>query len=400
MNKTLLLGSSAARIFSAYGPKPLLAPDGGSVGQIVTEFQTLRREMKSSFDASADAQSGFEARLREIEQKAVRGDAGGYDAPAETWGATVANSDQYKALGSLGSGKIRIAVKATITTASNSGGALAPSDRQIGPNGLPQRRIRFRDVLTPGRTDSTSVEYPRQVTRTNAAATVAEGALKPESALAWETVTSPTRTIATLLPASKQILDDAPMMQSIIDGELRYLLADVEEGQLLNGGGTGTDILGVYTQATDFAPVFTLPAPTMIDVILLAIAQASAANYEADSITLNPLDWAKILSLKKTDGGYLGSGPFSAEQIARLWTLPVVATPAMSAGNFMVGTSTAAQIFDRQDATVEISTEHSDFFARNLVMMRAEERLALAVYRPGAFIKGAFAASITAATDE
>ena len=72
------------------------------------------------------------------------------------------------------------------------------------------------------------------------------------------------------------------MLASVIDNELRYMLEDVEEAQLLNGGGTGTDLNGVYTQATAFTPPFTLAAPTMIDVLLLAIAQTQAAGFEPD----------------------------------------------------------------------------------------------------------------------
>src|SRR3546814_8134986 len=69
---------------------------------------------------------------------------------------------------------------------------------------------------------------------------------------------------------------------------------------------------------------------------------------------------------------------------------------SMTAGNFLTGAfRLGAQIFDRQDARVEVSTEDSDNFRKNLVTILAEERLALAVYRPEAFIRGGFAAAIT-----
>jgi HK97 family phage major capsid protein len=44
-----------------------------------------------------------------------------------------------------------------------------------------------------------------------------------------------------------------------------------------------------------------------------------------------------------------------------------------------------AQIFRRQGITVEIATEHASDFTSNLVTIRAEERVALAVFRPAAF---------------
>lgn len=365
-----------------------------------SESQRLADEVKRAWQGKLDDATGsLDARLSELEQKAARrGSYGDSYGEPESWGQAVARSDEYKALASSPTqrGKVQISIKTTLTTGSTSGGPLAPTDRKPGPNLLPRRRIRFRDLLTPGRTDSTSVEYPRQTTRTNAAAPVAEGATKPESALAFEMVTAPTRTIAHLLPASRQILDDASMLRSIIDGELRYMLGDAEETQLLNGDGTGQNLNGIVSQATAFAAPFAVENATLIDVLLMAIAQVEAAGYEPDGICLNPLDWRQIQSMKTTDGSYLGSGPFSAEQVARLWTLPLVTTSAMATDNFLVTTSTAAQVFDRQHAVVEISTEHSDFFSRNLVMLRAEERLALAVYRPGAFVTGTFTAGLAA----
>ena len=98
---------------------------------------------------------------------------------------------------------------------------------------------------------------------------------------------------------------------------------------------------------------------------------------------------------KDDENNYIGSGPFNAEAIARLWRMPVATTTAMAQGNFLAGAfKRGAQIFDRQDATVEVSTEHSDFFIKNKVAIRAEERLALAVYKPAAFVKGGFDAAL------
>ena len=42
---------------------------------------------------------------------------------------------------------------------------------------------------------------------------------------------------------------------------------------------------------------------------------------------------------------------------------------------------------------VEVSTEHQDFFTKNLVAVRAEKRLALVVKRPNSFVTGSFTTS-------
>jgi HK97 family phage major capsid protein len=79
--------------------------------------------------------------------------------------------------------------------------------------------------------------------------------------------------------------------------------------------------------------------------------------------------------------------------------LPVAESLAMAAGDFMTGAFRyAAQIFDREDATVLISTEDRDNFVKNMLTILCEERLALAVYRPQALIKGVLGTATTAIT--
>lgn len=62
---------------------------------------------------------------------------------------------------------------------------------------------------------------------------------------------------------------------------------------------------------------------------------------------------------------------------------------AMTSGTFLTGAfKYGAQIFDRQETSVQVSTENSDDFVRNLVTILGEERIAFAVKRPGAFVYG------------
>lgn len=359
---------------------------------LAREFKAHHDEVKEALEKAGLDSKKISARLLELEQKSVRRSGG--PAPAETWGSQVVNSDGLKGVSQNFRGRARIEVKATITSATTnadgSAGDLLVPDRQGGIIGLARRKLRMRDLFAPGKTTGNSVEWPKLTSSTNNAATVAEAASKPQSDLIFDLVQWPVRTIAHWMIASKQILDDSPQLQSVIDAELTYGVKDVEDAQLLNGGGTGSDLTGVYTNATAFVSPFDVESINMIDVVLQAMAQVEALKYEADGIVLNPLDWRTIQATKDTTGRYLGGGPFG-DLPQKLWQMPIVTTTAMTQDKFLVGPfRQGGQIFDRQEAIVEISTEDSDNFRKNLVTLRGEERLAFVIKYPDAFVKGDF----------
>lgn len=368
-----------------------------AIETLTKSFGDHQTAVMDGLKKAAETDAAMLARLNEVEQKLVRGDSYAGPEAVETWGAQVAKSEEVKSLRSDWRGRVRIGVKATITSATTdapgSAGALLVPNRPAGVIGMPRRALRMRQLFAAGRTTGNAIEWPKQTQRATGAATQAEGEVKGQSDLRFDLVTWPVRTIAHFTVASKQILDDVPAMQSVIDSELLYGLADVEDHQLLNGSGSGTDLMGVYTGAAAFAAPFEAVGVdwTMVDTLLQAIAQVDNADFEADGIVLNPLDWRRIQAIKDDTGRYLGDGPFSPEQVARLWALPLATSKGMTAGNFMVGAfQQGAQIFDRQEATVEISTEDGDNFRRNLVTIRAEERLAFVVKHASAFVKGNF----------
>jgi len=245
-----------------------------------------------------------------------------------------------------------------------------------------------RDLVAPGETSSNAIEYAVQTARTNNAAVVAENTTKPYSNYTWNLVNFPVRTIAHLVKASRQILDDAPALRSIIDAEMRYGLSLAEEAELLYGDGTGAHVLGIVPQATAYSAAFAVTGETAIDRIRLAMLQGVLALYPMTGTVLNPTDWTKIEMLKDGMGRYLIGDP-QGTVAPRLWGLPVVASIAMNAGTFLTGAfKYGAQIFDRMAIEVLISTENADDFEKNMISIRAEERLALVVKRPAAFITG------------
>jgi HK97 family phage major capsid protein len=343
-------------------------------------FQEHTDQVRTILEKANQKLAGTEARLDEVEQKMARRGGGGEPIGPKTWGQQFVDAPELKNFANEQSrpGRFRLEVKSTITSASNSGGSLGRPDRDILV-GMPKRRMVVRNLLPTVGVTGGSVEYPKQTQRTHAADMVAEGALKPESAYAFDLVTTQVRTIAHWVPASRQILDDAPQLMGLIDTELRYGLELKEESQILYGDGTGQNLLGLIPQSTAFAAPFTVESPNLIDTIGLAILQNALADLPADGIVVHPSDWMRMRLLKDADGKYILGDPGSNVDPV-LFGLPVVATPAMTVDKFLVGNFEAAgTLYDRWAPRVEVSTEHADFFVRNLVAVLAEERIGLAV---------------------
>lgn len=252
------------------------------------------------------------------------------------------------------------------------------------------RRLTIRDLLAQGRISSNSLEYVREEVFTNNAASVAEKALKPESDITFSKQTANVKTVAHWVQASRQVMDDAPMLQSYVNNRLMYGLALAEERQLLNGDGSGDDLEGLNHVATDYDASLNASGDTRADIIAHAVYQVTESEFSASGIILNPRDWHSIALLKDGDGRYIFGGPqaFAANV---MWGLPVVPTKAQTAGTFTVGGfDLASQVWDRMDATIEVSREDRDNFVKNMLTILCEERLALAHYRPTAIIKGTF----------
>lgn len=343
------------------------------------------------------------ARISDIEQKIARRGGGGLQLEEiKSAGQIVVENEQVKnnllGVGKRGQVQVSMERKNITSAAATVGAGVSATTSLVVPQrepivGLPLRRMVVRDLITPGTTISANIEYPVEtgtVPPTIGATVVSEGAVKPQGELTFNLKSAPVRTIAWFMKASRQILEDAPMLASYIDGRLRYGLEYVEEIELLTGDGTGQHLLGLVPQATAYSAAFSPTAVQQIDVLRLAALQAAAVSlFPSTGYVLHPTDWAKIETLKDSQNRYLVGDPQGRLQ-PMLWGLPVVETIAMTVNHFLSGAfRMGAQIFDRMAIEVLISTEDSDNFQRNLITIRGEERLALAVYRPSAFIYGA-----------
>ena len=228
----------------------------------------------------------------------------------------------------------------------------------------------------------------REKTFTNAAATVLEGAAKPESTLTFEAANAPVRKIAHWLPVTEEMLEDVAQIRSYIDARLRLGVEIEEEDQLLNGTGVAPDLLGPATAArprrrrrVGVAPDTQRrrdPASDHGD--LRDVVPDAGRHHDApDQLGDDPADEGDARRL--SDGRAV-----PADSVAD----PLGLARGGHAGDRR-GRRPRRRVQDRRASVpaggirVEASNSHADFFIKNLVAIRAEERLALACYRPGSF---------------
>jgi HK97 family phage major capsid protein len=256
----------------------------------------------------------------------------------------------------------------------------------------PRAVLRVRDVLAQNPTSLQVIDFVKVTTPMTIASPQVESSPKAENALGLTSYSERVKTIATWIPATKQVLDDFQELGTYIENALPYYVNLAEEMQLLSGDGTGENLHGILVQSTAFNTGLLSPSAgwTRIDVIGRAIEQINLANeIQPTFVMLNPKDYWSLRLTKDSYGRYLLGDPQMLGS-ANVFGLDAVMTPSMPVGTFLVGTNSAvaAEIRDRMQLQVEISTEHQDYFVRNLVAIRAEKRLALVVKRGGSFITG------------
>lgn len=267
-----------------------------------------------------------------------------------------------------------------------------------------ERPLTIRELFASGTTDSDVIEYVKWLSTTNNAAVVPEarstdpigtgagtttaalGGLKPQSAFTFGRDTANVRTIAHWIPATKRALSDAAQIRTMIDSFLRYGLEEELEDQLLTGTGSGENFLGL----NNVPGIQTQGAVTGRDNMdLLRIARRKVkigGRANATAYAMNPIDWENIELTRDGDGRFYGAGPFSLTTPS-IWGLPVVESEAVTPGTAWCAAWNWGVVYDREQASVQATDSHADFFTRNMVAILAEMRAAFAVLRPPAFVK-------------
>lgn len=231
--------------------------------------------------------------------------------------------------------------------------------------------------------------------------TVAEGALKPQMSFGKPTSRmDAVKKIAGWIRLTDEFLEDLPFLKSEIDTRLMYMLQMFEERQLLNGDGTGQNLLGIRNRS-GIQTETGVSAEDDVEALFRAMTKISTAtDLTATGLMINPMDYQRFRLNKDGNGQYMGGGYFQGQygngtvmDQPNLWGLPTVVTPAIEVGKALVGAfSLAATVYRKGGVRVEATNSHDQDFTSNLVTIRAEERIALACRYPAGVVEVSFAA--------
>jgi len=371
-----------------------------SIEEIKTALATKHAEIEKKLDAvneASEAQGAeYKAKVGELDlaikelndqirDLAQKHDISHEKAEAKTFGQEVLESAGIK---SFLAGERTKGVTEVKNTILNSGNTVSRHDQLAGVVSGAFRNLTVMPTVQKGSTSSNIIYYSRELAYTNAAAITAEGADKPESTLTFEEVSTAVKTIPTFIRVSKQALDDSTFLASYIDRRLRHGVNTAVENYIINDTTDGWLAVGNNTVVSPLltTDIYGLAAKMKYAVI--------AADYEADYFYMNPADWEKAETTRRStsDGAFVAaSGAVTYVNnglTPLLWGLPVVLSNNVPEGTMICKSADADMYADRMATTVEMFEQDGDNVTKNLVTVRAETRGAELVMTPAAIATG------------
>lgn len=238
----------------------------------------------------------------------------------------------------------------------------------------------FRHV-TVGPDSAGVIRYLDQNAVTRGANTVAEGAVKPESAISWVEQVATIQKIADSIPVTKEAWNDLSFIKSEIQNLLNLNIALKVDQQLWDGDGVSPNLKGIYTYAStyagtdfnggvDFANLSDLAA-----IVASNISSNKNRKYQANTVVINPVDALRLKLIKTDQGNYINS-PFM--QSGTINGLRIVESSQVDVNTMLVGDFRYGTIYDLEGFNIEMGWVN-DQFIRNQMTILAEQRLMLLV---------------------
>jgi HK97 family phage major capsid protein len=266
---------------------------------------------------------------------------------------------------------------------------------QAGMVTMPDQPLQIEQLIPHIPVSVDAIEYTKEGSVTDGSKIVAEGEKLGET-----TVTNPTLhtancvNIGAYTVVTHQLLTNESALAAFIETKMQYKLKLNIENQLVNGNGTSTQLGGLLHEGnfTDKTTAVQGKLPksgaTLLDFALLLKTEFEKQYIVPERLLLNPDDWTQLALLKDANGHYILGGP-QLLATKNLWGLPVMTTPFVAAGKYILGNFTlGATIYDREALDFRISDSDGENFKSMLYTFRVNRRLGFAVENPLAIFAG------------
>ncbi|TXH22414.1 MAG: phage major capsid protein [Mycobacterium sp.] len=290
-------------------------------------------------------------------------------------GRAVGQRLSFKGMGAATAAKM---APAGVKALAPSGATVVPQVLSDDPVALGRVATGLLDVLPLVVQSSPEYAYLRQKTRTNNAAVVAEGAVKPTSVFGVEKIEQSLDVVAHLSEGVPRYwLLDNGMLESFVSDELQYGLGlAVEDKVFADINATS----GIQAQAY---------STSVLETLRKAITRLENVGLVASAIALTPGDWETVeLALSSTNAVEHLSLPYDPAT-RRLFGVPIATTTSQTAGiGHVLAQESVVVDTDSNGIGVQWSeSSNADDFSKNLIRARCEGRFGTSVLRPLGVVK-------------
>ncbi|MEJ7649401.1 MAG: phage major capsid protein [Nakamurella sp.] len=265
---------------------------------------------------------------------------------------------------------------------------VASIDVAAEPHPLAQPIPGFTAALTVVQHATANYRYVRQTSRTNNAAVVAAGDLKPTSDYGLIVVDQTLAVVAHLVPGiDKFILEDAASTVQLISNEMLAGIGTAVEQFVLNGDLVDDGMTGILqTSGIQSQPAV---GTDLFATTRNAVTKLETVGHVPGLFVFNPVDWQRFELAKATGSGeFILDGSPVDLSARKLWGVPAVVTTAIAAGTAaLLDLSAVALDTDTGGVRFESTASAGDDFDRNRIRMRAEGRYGVSVFQPLGVVK-------------
>lgn len=303
------------------------------------------------------------------------------------------NMDTIKTLAKQGQGEL--VIKADLVRSAIANNTQAQDVAGIGQLG--SRRLSMYDLFRKvpmGTNNNGTIRYWDwdASTTVRAAEMRAENTVFPESTATFQEYTLTLKKIGDTLPVSAEFFEDEAMFAAELANFLLTNVALIMDYQICYGAGTGTNLTGLFTSATAFAPasVTHVSDPTVYDLLRVIpeqITKTNGSKFNPDFALMNISTINRMQLAKDANENYI-LPPFVNRAGNVVGRLTVIESNVVNDDELLVGDSTKATIYEKGGIELSRGTVNAQF-TTDMETLKVRKRVALLVRNSdiGGFVK-------------